>query len=285
MRKTPFVFCVSHTKEHCKASTKNCGQNASCLPSANYETFHFMWRSKKFYGLTLCALDGEIGKVDDLYFDDLKKNVRYIVARTGPWLFARKVLLSPLAIDEIDMGKKQISINLTRKQVQESPDIDTDQPVSRQMEVLYHDYYSWPYYWEDPSYSALYSPADLLLYPNNKSTTQKRGDPHLWSAKETFGYDIDASDKKFGVVRDFLIDENWRLRHVVVNTKKLWNTQIVLVPVELMDFISYAERGIRFHATELQIQNAPPYNFSELDNAFEDRVLEHYGLRHQNLAS
>ena len=41
-------------------------------------------------------------------------------------------------------------MTLTKKQVEESPSIDTDKPVSRQHEAYYHDYYGYPYYWSGP---------------------------------------------------------------------------------------------------------------------------------------
>ena len=37
-------------------------------------------------GATLNASDGEIGKVQEFYFDDDQWVVRYIVVETGPWL-------------------------------------------------------------------------------------------------------------------------------------------------------------------------------------------------------
>jgi hypothetical protein len=39
-------------------------------------------------------------------------------------------------------------VNLTRKQIEDSPAIETHKPVSRQYEEEYHRYYGWPYYWQ-----------------------------------------------------------------------------------------------------------------------------------------
>jgi hypothetical protein len=44
---------------------------------------------------TIVATDGEIGKVEDFYFDDRSWTMRYLVADTGNWLLGRKVLISP----------------------------------------------------------------------------------------------------------------------------------------------------------------------------------------------
>jgi hypothetical protein len=39
---------------------------------------------------------------------------------------------------------------LTKAQVEKSPNIDTDQPVSRQHEIEYYRYYGYPSYWSGP---------------------------------------------------------------------------------------------------------------------------------------
>ena len=48
--------------------------------------------------------DGEIGKLDDFYFDDKSWTIRYLVADTGNWLLGRKVLISPIALGKADLS-------------------------------------------------------------------------------------------------------------------------------------------------------------------------------------
>ena len=103
--------------------------------------------TKDLKGNTIGATDGDIGKVDDFYFDDEAWTIRYLVADTGNWLLGRKVLLSPIAVGKMAFSSARINVTLTKKQVEESPSIDTDKPVSRQHEAYYHDYYGYPYYW------------------------------------------------------------------------------------------------------------------------------------------
>ena len=93
------------------------------------------------------ATDGEIGHVRDVYFDDHTWHVRYLVVDTGGWLSGRSVLLAPRVFQPADLNAKLLPTHLTREQIQHSPDIDTDKPVSRQHEELLHHYYGWPYYW------------------------------------------------------------------------------------------------------------------------------------------
>ena len=84
-----------------------------------------------FKGLTIAATDGDIGSVNDLYFDDLSWTIRYLVVDTGTWLPGRQVLISPLSVRRVD---DKILVDLTRNQVQNSPPVEADKPVNRQQE-------------------------------------------------------------------------------------------------------------------------------------------------------
>ena len=96
---------------------------------------------------TLHATDGDIGQVKDLYFDDHAWVVRYLIVDTGSWLFDRKVLISPISIQKPDWPEHSLPAAITRDQVKNSPDVDTDKPVSRQHEAQYLGYYGYPTYW------------------------------------------------------------------------------------------------------------------------------------------
>jgi hypothetical protein len=53
---------------------------------------------KSLQGYTLKETDGEIGKVDEFYFDDASWTIRYLVIKTGNWFSGKKVLISPKAL-------------------------------------------------------------------------------------------------------------------------------------------------------------------------------------------
>src|SRR5215203_5588313 len=89
-------------------------------------------------GYTISATDGEIGEVQDFYFDDDDWTIRYLVIDTGKWLPGRKVLISPISMGKANRDRQSIAINLTKEQIENSPGIDTDKPVSRQYETSYY---------------------------------------------------------------------------------------------------------------------------------------------------
>ena len=107
-------------------------------------------KAKTLKGYKLDSLDGEIGKVKEFYFDDQHWAVRYLVADTGNWLTGRQVLISPYALGAVNQEEQHISIDLTKKQIEDSPSLDSDKPVSRQFEESYYGYYGWPAYWDGP---------------------------------------------------------------------------------------------------------------------------------------
>lgn len=94
-------------------------------------------------GYNLEALDGAIGSVSDFYFDDTDWALRYLVVDTGTFLPGRKVLIVPAALGRPDWATRLFPVNHTKDEIEKSPDIALDQPVSRQVESELHEYYQW----------------------------------------------------------------------------------------------------------------------------------------------
>src|ERR1700687_3992661 len=133
---------------HQSRESMNCAF-AECLLLDALQGERTMLRSMNdLEGYAMRATDGPVGHVKDFYFDDQAWVVRYIVVETGSWLLSRKVLISPIAIGQPDRTEKVLPVSITREQVKNSPDIDTDKPISRQHEMQYFGYYGYyPYYW------------------------------------------------------------------------------------------------------------------------------------------
>src|ERR1700677_1230476 len=98
-------------------------------------------------GYAIAASDGQLGTVSDFLFDDASWLVRWLVVDTGNWLSGRKVLLPLSALGHLDPSEHAFSVKLTMRQVKDSPDIDTERPVSRQIETDIYNYYGWTPYW------------------------------------------------------------------------------------------------------------------------------------------
>jgi PRC-barrel domain len=81
-------------------------------------------KTSRLLGLHLHASDGEIGHVDDFLIDPTWR-VSYLVIDTSNWIGGKSVLISPSAIEGVDVEAKEIRVNLTRAQIEGSPSIDT----------------------------------------------------------------------------------------------------------------------------------------------------------------
>ena len=240
---------------------------------------------KKLHGALLCAYDGDLGSVDEILFDDHTWTVRYLVVNIGGWLNGRKVLIAPPALGMLDWEQRKLEVHLTRTQVENSPSVDSDQPVSRQWETDTYDYYGWPYYWGMGMVGgAWYSPG--LIGSADTATVLDPGDVHLRSTKEVTGYTVEARDGGIGHVADFLVDdENWRIRCLAVDTRDGWPGKQVLLPLDWIGQISWPEGSITAEATRSQIQNAPywepgkPFSPAFLEQLARYHAQQRFGVR------
>ena len=66
---------------------------------------------------TVRAKDGDLGRVEEFYFDDHKWIIRYMVVDTGRWLQSRQVLISTAALKKPEWKSRVFPVNLTKQQV------------------------------------------------------------------------------------------------------------------------------------------------------------------------
>jgi uncharacterized protein YrrD len=247
--------------------------------------------AEKLKGSAITATDGAIGEVDDLYFDDEKWTVRYLVVKTGTWLSSRKVLISPISVEKTDEVTNQVFVNLTMDQVGRSPDIDTRKPVSRQHETAFMDYYGYPYYWGGPYlWGDSAFPATLAMPPavesqmaaaavSRQREEERPQDAHLRSVNEVRGYHIEAADGEFGHVDDFIVDDkDWAIRFIVVKTGGWLFGRKTLVQPQWIEGISWNESKMFVNLTREQIADSPEYDESApISREYEEGLRRHYG--------
>ncbi|MFM2485724.1 PRC-barrel domain-containing protein [Celerinatantimonas yamalensis] len=254
---------------------------------------------KDLENYTVVASDGSVGNVKDFLFDDLTWVIRYFVVETGTWLSNRKVLISPISLQKPNWKEKTLPAQMTTDQVKNSPDIDTDKPVSRQHEMNYLDFYGYPYYWgEDCLWGVgmypymLYPGYTNFLYeqanPNNthiiddktELEAQQNDDPNLRSCKAIIGYHIHANDGDIGHISGLLVEEStWAVRYFVVDTSSWWGKHNVLISPEWIDQVQWLDCSVSVDLSRQKIQDAPEYHSTEqLNHQHEQAIYEHYGL-------
>ena len=231
---------------------------------------------KQLYGDKLGASDGEIGHVKDFYFDDQNWAVRYVVADTGSWLSGRLVLISPHAFGTLDQTGKALRVNLTRKQIENSPSIELHKPVSRQYEEEYYRYYGWPYYWQGGGLWGM-SGFPILELPSKPLPSEpapashrhpERADAHLRSTQAVNGYHLQASDGTSGHVCDFMMDaQSWAIRQLVIKTGHRFSGKEVQLPTRSVDRISWDESKVFVNVTREAVEQSPAHHVSPFSAA------------------
>lgn len=248
---------------------------------------------RKFLGYKIQAKDGELGDVDDFFFDDDEWATRYLVVETAPWIFGKKVLISVLALGVPDREERRFPVELTRQQVKDSPDIDVHEPVTRRQEIRLHNHYGWMTYWGgipgnpgsmvlgEPPSTAVQSiidepPEPLAGEPGPNQ--EDYGDPNLQSARDVFGYAIEARDGDFGHLVDFLVDETWVIRYMIVDTRSWLPGKKVLVPATWVKRISTRGSDFEVDLSRETIRTSPEYNpEAAVDREYERKLYKHYG--------
>jgi sporulation protein YlmC with PRC-barrel domain len=219
-------------------------------------------KGKELKGYQLKSTDGTIGSAREFYFDDHYWSIRYLVAKTSGWLSNKKVLLSPYSVTAIDPVTETVSLALTKKQIEDSPSIDEDEPVSLQWENSYYDYYGYPAYWGGPFMWGYYP------YPQRDSAnwsswdmTRSPWDRHLRSTHQVTGYHIHASDGEIGHIEDFIIDEEtWAIRYLVVATTNFWPGKKILVSPQWIASISWETQEVFSDLSRDKIKDSPAYD-------------------------
>ena len=237
---------------------------------------------KTLNGYKLNGLDGEIGKIKEFYFDDHYWTIRYLVADTGNWLIERQVLITPHALGIVNNDAQDIAVKLTKKQIEDSPPLDSDKPVSRQFEEAYYGYYSWPMYWAGPYMWGYYPniPHDDGKPPQTPEG-EKKWDPQLRSTSAVTGHAIQANDGEIGHVDDFMIDDQtWAIRYLVIDTGNWWPGKRILISPRWIKRISWNEANVYVDLSRTTIKQSPEYKEgAPLNREYEAALHQHYNFQ------
>ncbi|NIP43384.1 MAG: PRC-barrel domain containing protein [candidate division Zixibacteria bacterium] len=249
-------------------------------------------RVKELLGYEIEASDGKFGKVDDFLFDDEGWTIRYLVIDTGKWLPGRKVLISPLSLGKPDWTGRVFPVELTKQQIEDSPPMEKDEPVSRQHEERLSEYYNLMPYWTGGVMGGTHASPVNVGDQSGTSRRQKQsgtgitkesdkvqGDPHLRSCDEVLDYRIKSKDNKIGHVEDYIVDDdNWLIRYLAIDTRNWLPGRKVLVAVPWIEDVNWGETEVSVDMTKEEIKNSPEYDPSKAVNRqYEETLYDFYG--------
>lgn len=204
---------------------------------------------KDLKGYRIDAVDGEMGSVRDVLFDDQDWGVRYLVVATGPWLFGRRVLVGWRSFGTLDRKHRLFFVPLERDQVKRAPSIDTDAPVSRRYEKELSEYYGWTTHFPP------------LTPTPGKPSEESLDATHVRSVKEVIGYHVEALDGLVGHVHDLIVeDASWVVRYLVVETRNWLPGKKVLVSPLWAQDVEWRLHTVSVAQTKQEIESGPAYD-------------------------
>ena len=219
-------------------------------------------------GYEIAATDGNIGHVRGFYFDPESWKIHYLVVDTREWLPGRKVLISLVALGELDVKHKSLPISLSKDQIRDSPPIDEDAPITSLHDL--NAYYGWQFSLggDMPSSGVELTEAAFVA----------GGDIELRSTHEVIGFYVKAQDGDIGQVEDFIIDnEDWIVRYMVIDIRDLWPSKKVLIPPDWTDEVDWHDKKVYVAASLDAIRNSPEYDLSSLaEREYEQKLHEYF---------
>jgi sporulation protein YlmC with PRC-barrel domain len=239
-------------------------------------------QATKLEGCRVLATDGEIGRVEEIYFDDERWVVRHLIVSCGRWLKGHEVLISPYAVTRVNPEEREVVVMLTTEDVRGSPSIEADRPVSRRFEAELFRYYGYPAYWHCPTSWAGGAipilPTVLGNVPMERPDAQalekearEAEECHLRSSSEVTGYRIQARDGALGRLDDLIFDDmTWAIRFLVIDTNGWLPGGRVLVLPESIAEVDWARGRVRVAETRNSLRGEPPFDLVRLRR--EDRA-------------
>jgi hypothetical protein len=242
-------------------------------------------------GCPIAASDGRIGAVKDFLFDDQSWKIRWMVADTGDWLPGRKVLIHPTAIAPLEIPPKprlpmmspgdslEVSVNLTKQQIEASPEAREGDPVTKDMEALLYNYYGFDAGWGATNSGESAIVAEAAARREADIETGPDGDPHLRRAGSVKGYHVHASDGELGHVENLLADDaNWDIRYLVIATRSWWPGKIVQLAPYAVTGVDWLDRQVKLNVTRDQVKSAPAWDpLAMADEVSEQQLHRHFG--------
>jgi sporulation protein YlmC with PRC-barrel domain len=203
-----------------------------------------------------------LGRLQDLSFDDLSRQVRHLIVDTTAWL-TRRLLVHPLAVRRLDTASRLIYLTITRSHVEQAPALDADEPLSRQRAEAYYRHFGWPPYWQ-PFGPGFMARSRLGLLPPDSLVEPPAGrvgedcDPNLRRARALIGCLVQARHERVGRVDDVLVDVGtWEIKELVVDTRRWWSVKHAVIPLSSAAQVDWTQRLIRVDLDTDGISRAP----------------------------
>jgi hypothetical protein len=164
-------------------------------------------------------------------------------------------------------------------QVKNSPEIQSDLPVSRQHEIEIMRYYGWVHYW-----GPIGQPGDGRGVGESSDEQEKPEkevadwDPHLRSANEVIGYHIQSIDEQVGQAEDLIVEvSDWNIRYTVIDTQKWLPGRKALISTAWIKKVDGVDKKVHIDLSSKAIRNSPDFvPGGPIDFEYEAKLYDYY---------
>jgi hypothetical protein len=189
--------------------------------------------------IPLVTTDGQEHQVRSLLFDDRSWTIRFLVADAGSWFTRRQVVICTDATEEPDWTKKVIPAKLTHQELVRCADASSVRPVSQQQQLALKKYFGWP-----ESEPRSYVPA-ALVPAQREFPVQANDDPHLRDTTDLLGYEVWSTDRRVGILSDFIMEPNsWHIKYLFVKVGDWVYHEERFVPTLTVQSISWGAHRV-----------------------------------------
>ena len=212
---------------------------------------------RKLSGFRLRAADAVLGKPKNWLFDDAQWALRYLVLDLGFWPARHRVIVAPFAFGQIDERAWLLSLEGTRKDLEDGSPFPTDANGSRACAHEHERRLGW--LWHDGT--GLASRAEVETAQDGVGAlTRQYHIPHLRSWREALGCRIQAGDAEIGFISDFIAeDRDWTILYLVVDTGHSWAGKKLLVLPDWIEGVSWEDGLLRVNVPMQLICDAPQF--------------------------
>jgi len=241
---------------------------------------------KDLTGSSISATDGAAGRCRDFLFDDETWTIRYVVADVGGFLARKEVLLSPFLFESLDPGEDGMQVKASKEQVESSPLVGTDAPVSHSYEAALAEHYQHPYYWSGNELWGV-NPYPLGPTPEDYSQLTEEfasiEESHLRSTHEVMGYQVRSGDHDLGHVCDAVVEtQPWAIRYLIVDTGHWLPGRKVLLSPHWANEISWPSQTVEVeNIAREHLESAPEFDpEAGVNRDYEGRLYDYHGKPH-----
>lgn len=99
----------------------------------------------------------------------------------------------------------------------------------------------------------------------------------LMSTKDILGYNIQATNGEIGQVSDFLVDDQFKLRYLVIDTGKWLPGKKVILSTAWISTVDPQKQTVVMNIDRKRIEQGPDYSEDHvLDREYETRLHAYY---------